>query len=82
MNLIYTEHAYQRMVKRQLQQEWIERVIASPALIEPDETDPELEHRLGCISELADRVLRVIVSKSEPMRVITMYLDRDMKGLL
>lgn len=51
MNLIYTEHARQRMIKRQFQQEWVERVIASPALIKPDETDAELEHRLrimGC----------------------------------
>jgi len=82
MNVIYTEHARQRMVKRRLAQEWIERVIANPARIEPDETDPELEHRLGRIPELADRVLRVIVAKSEPMRVITMHLDRNLKGLL
>ena len=47
------------MVKRQLQQDWIEQVIANPAMIEPDETDAELQHRLGCIPELADRVLRV-----------------------
>ena len=82
MAVIYTEHARQRMIKRQLQQEWIERVVASPASIEPDESDPELEHRFGCIPELADRVLRFIVSRAEPMRVITMHLDRKLKGLL
>ena len=60
MNLIYTEHARQRMIKRQLQKEWIEQVIANPAMIEPDETDAELEHRLGSIPQLAGRVLRVI----------------------
>ena len=60
MSLIYTEHARQRMIKRQLQQEWIERVITNSAMIEPDETDAELEHRLGCIPELVDRVLRVM----------------------
>ncbi len=37
---------------------------------------------LGSIPELADPVLRVIASKTEPMRVITMHLDRNMKGLL
>ena len=82
MKLIFTEHALQRMGKRQLQEAWIERVIANPVRIEPDETDPELEHRLGTVPELADRVLRVIVSKTDPMRVITMHLDRNLKGLL
>jgi uncharacterized DUF497 family protein len=82
MNLVYTEHARQRMVKRQLREEWVELVVANPALIEPDPTDTELEHRLGSIPALADRVLRVIISKSDPVRVITMHLDRNMKGLL
>ena len=82
MNLVYTEHARGRMSKRQLQPEWVERVIANPAKIEPDENDAELEHRLGRVPELADRVLRVIVSKTEPMRVITMHLDRNLKGQL
>ena len=78
----FTQHARDRMVKRQVRQEWIERVIACPAGIEPDGTDAELEHRLGSVPELAGRVLRVIVSKSEPMRVITMHLDRKPKGQL
>lgn len=82
MKLIFTEHALERMGKRQLQEAWIERVIANPVRIEPDETDPELEHRLGTVPELADRVLRVTVSKTDPMRVITMHLDRNLKGLL
>jgi len=30
--------------------------------------------------ELANRALRVIVSKDEPKRVITAHLDRKMKG--
>ena len=38
------------MAKRQLRQEWIERVIASPSQIEPDETDSALEHRLAAVS--------------------------------
>jgi len=82
MTFTYTEHARQRMIKRQIQQEWIERVIACPARIEPDGTDAELEHRIGCVPELAGRVLRVIISKSEPRRVITMHLDRNLKGRL
>ncbi len=48
----------------------------------PDDNDPELEHHLAKVPELANRVLRVIVSKSEPRRVVTLYLDRNMKGKL
>jgi hypothetical protein len=50
--------------------------------IEPDKDDPGLEQRLAPVPELANRVLRVIVSKDEPKRVVTAYIDRKMKGQL
>jgi len=70
------------MAKRKLREEWIERVVANPSRIEADEVDSTLEHRLAVVQELANRVLRVIVSKDEPRRVITAHLDRKMKGNL
>ncbi len=70
------------MAKRQLHKEWIERVIGHPSRIEPDEVDATLEHRLAAVPELANRVLRVIVSKDEPKRVITAHVDRKLKGKL
>jgi hypothetical protein len=82
MSLRYTQHALRRMSKRQIEAEWVERTIATPARTEPDEYDPTLEHRLSVVPELANRVLRVIVSKDEPKRVISVYLDRRMKGRL
>ena len=82
MNFHYTEHVRQRMAKRQLQFEWVERTVNNPARIELDAVDSSLEHRLGIVPELANRVLRVIVSKAEPRRVVTAYLDRSMKGKL
>ena len=82
MNFHYTEHVRQRMAKRQLQFEWVERTVNNPARIETDAVDSSLEHRLGIVPELANRVLRVIVSKAEPRRVVTAYLDRSMKGKL
>jgi hypothetical protein len=82
MNLIYTKHALLRMAKRKLREEWIERVVGNPSRIEPDEVDSTLEHRLAAVPELANRVLRVIVSKDEPKRIITTHLDRTMKGKL
>jgi hypothetical protein len=80
LKLHFTEHALGRMAKRQLRQAWVERIIAEPARIEPDADDAALEHRLGAVPELAGRVLRVIVSKDEPRRVVSVYLDRAMKG--
>ncbi len=82
MKLIYTEHALRRLAKRELREEWIERVVGHPSRIEPDAVDPTLEHRLAALPELANRVLRVIVSKDEPRRVITAHLDRKLKGKL
>ena len=79
---IYTQHALDRMAKRQLQAAWIELVITAPDIVEDDKFDPELEHRLGRVPELANRVLRVIVTKADPIRVVTMHLDRKMKHKL
>jgi len=80
MKVHYTEHALLRLTKRAIESEWVERVIQNPALRLDDENDPALEHCLAKVPELANRVLRVIVSKSEPKRVITFYPDRNMKG--
>ena len=82
MEIHYTEHAVLRMAKRAIEPEWIERVLRNPDLRVDDESDPELEHCVAKVPELANRVLRVIVSMSEPRRVITLYPDRNMKGKL
>jgi hypothetical protein len=63
--------------------EWVERVLLQPEQVEPDRTDPELEHRICRIQESEGRVLRVIVKKpSNPIRVITCYFDRKMRRQL
>jgi hypothetical protein len=82
MEIIFTEHGLARLAKRKLKKEWIERTVNIPVRIEPDKDDPALEQRLALVPELANRVLRVIVSKDEPKRVVTAYLDRKMKGQL
>ena len=82
MEIHYTEHAVLRMAKRAIEPEWIERVLRNPDLRVDDGSDSELEHCVAKVPELVNRVLRVIVSKSEPRRVITLYPDRNMKGKL
>lgn len=82
MEIYYTDHAAMRLAKREIKHEWVERVLLDPDLRYDDAIDPELEHCLAKVPELANRVLHVIVSKSEPRRVITLYPDRNMKGKL
>ena len=79
-----TEHARKSLRKRPtIQMEWIERALAEPEHVEPDRFDFELEHRLRSIPEYEGRVLRVIVKKqTNPLRVITCYFDRKMRGQL
>jgi len=77
VDYILTEHAQQALARRQIRVEWLERVLSAPEAIETDSLDPELEHRLARISELGDRVLRVIVNyKTTPPRVVTAFFDR------
>ena len=61
----------------------LKRVLAEPERVEPDRFDLELEHRLRSIPEYEGRVLRVIVKKqTNPIRVITCYFDRKVRGQL
>jgi hypothetical protein len=64
MEIYYTEHALQKMAKRAIEPEWIEGMIRAPALRLDDDNDPELEHRLAKVPELANRLLRVITPAS------------------
>lgn len=84
MDYELTEHARESPRKRSvIRPEWMERVPAHPATVEPDRVDPSLQHRLGRIDEYGGRVLRIVVNPSHtPIKVITVYFDRRMKGKL
>jgi len=84
MNYDLTEHARESLRKRPIiRMEWIERVLAEPERVEPDRFDLEIEHRLRSILEYEGRVLRVIVNKqANPIRVVTCYFDRKIRGKL
>lgn len=83
MDYILTQHARDALAKRKIDVEWLERTLARPQIIEQDKTDPALEHRLASIPEHGDRVLRIIVNKFEsPIRVVTLFFDRKMRGRL
>jgi hypothetical protein len=83
MHFELTQHARDALVKRGISMEWLERTLKFPERTEPDGTDAMLEHRLAVIPEYGDRVLRVIINpQTTPVRVVTLYFDRKMKGRL
>lgn len=79
----FTEHALQRINERGISIQWIEKTLYHPTRVEPHESDPELSYALAVISEYGNRVLRVVYKTSEnPVKIITVYFDRTMKGKL
>ena len=83
MQYVLTTHATDALGKRKVLREWLERVLTAPSRRLPDPIDPTLEHRLAIIPEHDNRVLRVIVNTQfNPVRVVTLYFDRTMRGKL
>lgn len=78
-----TQHARDVLQERKIRVEWMERVLAKPALVETDAGDATVESRMAKIPEHGDRVLRVVVNTAVvPERVVSVYFDRTMKGKL
>lgn len=84
MNYVLTEHAKESLQRRtNIRLQWLEQAITSPHRIEKDVVDSELTHYLYRVDEFEGRVLRVIVNSSvEPLRVITVFFDRNMRNKL
>lgn len=81
MEFELTQHAKETIEERKIPILFIERVIKNPGLIQADLNDIDLEHRLKVIDEYEYRVLRVIINKStKPIKVVTAYFDRKMRG--
>ncbi len=76
-----TNHAAKVIAERQIEPEWIGRVLAQPERSEQDSADASLTHALARIEERDLRVLRVVYNASvDPPRVITAYFDRRQRG--
>ena len=83
MKLECTKHAVHAMAERVIPMEWIELVVAKPALRIPDPNDPEVERFFRPIPERGGRILRVAVNTHvAPWRVVSVFFDRNMKGKL
>jgi phage-related protein len=60
---------------------WIERALAGPDWREVDASKPGLMHAFVRIAERDGRVLRVVYNPTvHPVRVITVYFDRRLRG--
>ena len=83
MELEFTRHAREAMEQRGIAEDWVHSAANKPQRTEPDPVDAALEHRLTAIPEHGERILRVVVTPAvSPVRVITAYFDRKMKGQL
>jgi uncharacterized protein DUF4258 len=83
MDYELTEHARQVLEQREVQIEWLELTLNEPTLKMPDPDDRSLERWYRAIPEYGSRVLRVVVYLSvEPVRVVSVFFDRGMKGKL
>ena len=83
MNYALTEHARRMLTERGISVEWLERTLNETTLREPDPLDPSAERRYRPIPGRDGRVLRVVVDLSvEPVCVITVFFDRNMRGKL
>ena len=80
---VLTDHAKTRILERNILEEWVERTISSPDLLELDSEDPTKRHAFKVIPENGDRVLRVIYNESNtPWSVISAYFERKRRGTL
>lgn len=63
--------------------EWVERVVNNPALRTLDPDDAAVERFFGVIPEHGDRILRVAINtQTLPWRVVSVFFDRGMRGVL
>lgn len=78
-----SQHALIRLQERKIEIAWLEQTLNQPERIEPDQDEPELEHRLAVIAECDYRVLRVVCDpRDEPLKIVTLHFDRSLKGKL
>lgn len=83
MSYTLTEHAKKVLAEREISLEWLERALNEPLWRQPDADDASLERRYRPIPEFDGRVLRVVVNPSvKPVRVVTVFFDRSMRGKL
>jgi hypothetical protein len=76
--ITFSVHALGVLEEREIDKEWVKRVVSQPALLVPDADDVQLLHALAPIPENGGRVLRVVYNaESVPAHVVTAFFDRS-----
>ena len=74
---VYTTHALENLVDRDIARDWVERTITDPETTENDARHPERIRAYRAIPERGGRVLRVVyVHEGQTYRIITLFFDR------
>jgi hypothetical protein len=80
---VLSHHAADMLQRRGIRREWLEAAMASPQRVERDAADPSIVHHLRTVEACEGRVLRVLYNEAvSPVRIVSVYLDRRMKGKL
>lgn len=78
MDVVLTEHARKRLLKRKIQLNWVQQAIDYPIRTQSDDEDPQLVHALWAVPERGFRVLRVIYNEAvDPVAVVTAYFEDE-----
>ena len=87
MDVVLTEHARKRLLKRKIQlnwvqqaidYHWVQQAIDYPIRTQSDDEDPQLVHALWAVPERGFRVLRVIYNEAvDPVAVVTAYFEDE-----
>ena len=74
----FSEHAYDMLRERNIQEAWVKSAIENP---DKKETMPDgTVHYVKRIKEFEDRYLRVVVNpKVEPKKIVTLFFDQRLK---
>ena len=75
--IVLSKHAQDMADEREIAPEWIERVLRSPVLEEPDPHHPGAVRAYAPIAAFGNRMLRVVYyDTGTELRVITLFFDR------
>ena len=78
-----SHHATEMLRRRGIRREWMETAMTFPQRVERDAIDPCIVHHLRTIEQCEGRVLRVLYNEMvTPVRIVSVFLDRRMKGKL
>jgi hypothetical protein len=81
--ITFSLHAIEVLEQREIEIEWVARVLAEPAVMRRDPADPGLVHAFGAVPEREGRVLRVVYNQEEDsIHIVTVFFDRSVKGKL